>query len=110
MVHLVVSLSWPVSRKNIAQRDYDEKPPPLRDTLPRRSMCQLSTIRRQTAWPLLATNSDLLEAASAAIDASKTVADAKYGELDTLLAEVKAQVEAGLVSTRQSCSSTLPTL
>merc|ERR1712086_942648 len=44
----------------------------------------------------LATNIDRYNAASAAIEASKTAADAKYDEQDTLLAEVKAQVEAGL--------------
>merc|ERR1712086_590078 len=44
----------------------------------------------------LATNIDRYNAASAAIEASKTAADAKYDEQETLLAEVKAQVEAGL--------------
>ena len=44
----------------------------------------------------LATNNDRFEATSAAIEASKTATDAKYDEQDTLLAEVKAQVEPGL--------------
>merc|ERR1712166_30132 len=65
-----------LARKNTAQRDYDEKAATLRDAL--------------------ATNNDRFEAASAAIEASKTSADAKYDEQDTLLAEVKTQVEAGL--------------
>merc|ERR1712086_1112786 len=44
----------------------------------------------------LATNIDRYNAASAAIEASKTAADSKYDEQETLLADVKTQVEAGL--------------
>merc|ERR1712166_511034 len=78
-------LETATARKNTAQRDYDEKAATLRDAL-----------ATQEKADSLATNTDRFNAASAAIEASKTAADAKYDEQDTLLADVKAQVEAGL--------------
>merc|ERR1712166_180910 len=78
-------LETATARKNTAQRDYDEKAATLRDAL-----------ATQEKADSLATNTDRFNAASAAIEASKTAADAKYDEQDTLLADVKSQVEAGL--------------
>merc|ERR1711865_1194139 len=83
-----------LARKNTAQRDYDEKAATLRDALATQE--KYVPIVNQKKADSLATNIDRFNAASAAIEASKTSADAKYDEQDTLLAEVKTQVEAGL--------------
>merc|ERR1712127_1004076 len=83
-----------LARKNTAQRDYDEKAATLRDALATQE--KYVPIVNQKKADSLATNIDRFNAASAAIEASKTAADAKYDEQDTLLADVKAQVEAGL--------------
>merc|ERR1712086_1240212 len=83
-----------LARKNTAQRDYDEKAATLRDALATQE--KYVPIVNQKKADSLATNNDRFEAASAAIEASKTSADAKYDEQDALLAEVKTQVEAGL--------------
>merc|ERR1711865_395383 len=83
-----------LARQNTAQRDYDEKAATLRDALATQE--KYVPIVNQKKADSLATNNDRFEAASAAIEASKTSADAKYDEQDTLLAEVKTQVEAGL--------------
>merc|ERR1712166_1362082 len=83
-----------LARKNTAQRDYDEKAATLRDALATQE--KYVPIVNQKKADSLATNIDRYNAASAAIEASKTSADAKYDEQDTLLAEVKTQVEAGL--------------
>merc|ERR1712153_49622 len=83
-----------LARKNIAQRDYDGKAATLRDALATQE--KYVPIVNQKKADSLATNTDRFNAASAAIEASKTAADAKYDEQDTLLADVKAQVEAGL--------------
>merc|ERR1712086_1026741 len=83
-----------LARKNTAQRDYDEKAATLRDALATQE--KYVPIVNQKKADSLATNLDRFNAASASIEASKTAADAKYDEQDTLLAEVKTQVEAGL--------------
>merc|ERR1712086_920274 len=83
-----------LARKNTAQRDYDEKAATLRDALATQE--KYVPIVNQKKADSLATNIDRYNAASAAIEASKTAADSKYDEQDTLLAEVKTQVEAGL--------------
>jgi hypothetical protein len=83
-----------LARKNTAQRDYDGKAATLRDALATQE--KYVPIVNQKKADSLATNTDRFNAASAAIEASKTAADAKYDEQDTLLAEVKTQVEAGL--------------
>merc|ERR1712086_714619 len=83
-----------LARKNPAQRDYDEKAATLRDALATQE--KYVPIVNQKKADSLATNLDRFNAASASIEASKTAADAKYDEQDTLLAEVKTQVEAGL--------------
>merc|ERR1712166_1577682 len=87
-------LETATARKNTAQRDYDEKAATLRDALATQE--KYVPIVNQKKADSLATNTDRFNAASAAIEASKTAADAKYDEQDTLLADVKAQVEAGL--------------
>merc|ERR1712166_1154647 len=83
-----------LARKNTAQRDYDEKAATLRDALATQE--KYVPIVNQKKADSLATNIDRFNAASASIEASKTSADAKYDEQETLLAEVKTQVEAGL--------------
>merc|ERR1712195_229138 len=83
-----------LARKNTAQRDYDEKAATLRDALATQE--KYVPIVNQKKADSLATNIDRYNAASAAIEASKTAADSKYDEQDALLAEVKSQVEAGL--------------
>merc|ERR1712086_893320 len=83
-----------LARKNTAQRDYDEKAATLRDALATQE--KYVPIVNQKKADSLATNIDRFNAASASIEASKTAADAKYDEQDTLLADVKTQVEAGL--------------
>merc|ERR1711865_230370 len=87
-------LETATARKNTAQRDYDEKAATLRDALATQE--KYVPIVNQKKADSLATNLDRFNAASASIEASKTAADAKYDEQDTLLAEVKTQVEAGL--------------
>merc|ERR1712195_274438 len=77
-----------------AQRDYDEKAATLRDALATQE--KYVPIVNQKKADSLATNIDRYNAASAAIEASKTAAYSKYDEQETLLADVKAQVEAGL--------------
>merc|ERR1712166_409599 len=83
-----------LARKNTAQRDYDEKAATLRDALATQE--KYVPIVNQKKADSLATNTDRFNAASAAIEASKTAADSKYDEQETLLADVKTQVEAGL--------------
>merc|ERR1740115_230082 len=83
-----------LARKNTAQRDYDEKAATLRDALATQE--KYVPIVNQKKADSLATNIDRYNAASAAIEASKTAADSKYDEQETLLADVKTQVEAGL--------------
>merc|ERR1712086_442305 len=87
-------LASALARKQTAQRDYDEKAATLRDALATQE--KYVPIVNQRKADSLATNIERFIAASAAIEASKTSADAKYDEQDTLLAEVKTQVEAGL--------------
>merc|ERR1712166_1725478 len=83
-----------LARKNTAQRDYDEKAATPRDALATQE--KYVPIVNQKKADSLATNIDRFNAASAAIEASKTAADSKYDEQETLLADVKTQVEAGL--------------
>merc|ERR1712127_935157 len=83
-----------LARKNTAQRDYDEKAATLRDALATQE--KYVPIVNQKKADSLARNIDRFNAASAAIEASKTAADSKYDEQETLLADVKTQVEAGL--------------
>merc|ERR1712086_471882 len=83
-----------LARKNTAQRDYDEKAATLRDALATQE--KYVPIVNQKKADSLATNLDRFNAADKRIGDSKTAADSKYDEQDTLLAEVKAQVEAGL--------------
>merc|ERR1711865_1054661 len=83
-----------LARKNTAQRDYDEKAATLRDALATQE--KYVPIVNQRKADSLATNIERFNAASAAIEASKTSADAKYDEQAALLAEVQSQVEAGL--------------
>merc|ERR1712166_1597579 len=87
-------LASALARKNTAQRDYDEKAATLRDALA--TQAKYVPIVNKKKADSLAFNTERFNAASAAIEASKTSADAKYDEQDALLAEVKSQVEAGL--------------
>merc|ERR1712166_1493823 len=87
-------LASALARKQTAQRDYDEKAAALRDALATQE--KYVPIVNQRKADSLATNIERFNAASAAIDASKTSADAKYDEQASLLAEVQSQVEAGL--------------
>merc|ERR1711865_1286467 len=87
-------LASALARKQTAQRDYDEKAATLRDALATQE--KYVPIVNQRKADSLATNLDRFNAASASIETSKTAADAKYDEQETLLADVKTQVEAGL--------------
>merc|ERR1711865_567983 len=87
-------LETATARKNTAQRDYDEKAATLRDALATQE--KYVPIVNQKKADSLDTNTERFNTASSAIETSKTNADSKYDEQAALLAEVQAQVEAGL--------------